>query len=690
MVRFLVVVVLTAATVAAADSAFELRTTSPQPYTTAYVGNGLMGLSTSVPGTLPAACYLAGIYDRAAGDVPRLAVLPSWNEIDVSAGSAWLNRSAAGGHALRDYSQVLDLFHGAVRTEYRWSDRGRAFRIRVESFVSRDDPQLGVVRLDLTPEFSGAARVRFAVRAWPPPRRYRLAELSKLPPEAARSQAAIWYPGHMTVTDWDAGTQPGGANASAFARAEGSQAAVSEALAIRWPRDLPLAQAAVMREAGARAVEIRFQAHAGTPHTFSVFAAVLPSFHGEKQTTAAGEEARRAAERGYDAVYSAHAAAWANLWQSDILVEGDPELQRVIHSMLFYLLGSARADSAFSIPPMGLSSAGYYGHVFWDADTFMLPPLLLLHPRIARTLIGFRSRTLAAARANAARNHYRGAMYPWEAGPEGEETTPRFAGQNALYENHVNADIALAAWQYYLATGDRSWLERDGFPIIRDTADFWLSRVTYNHAQDRYEIGKVVSVNESLIGVDNDAYTNAAAKRNLELAARSAALLKQPANARWEEVARKMYLPSTELVMAGFPLEFPLREAERRTMAQKSLSRTPEGAMMGSEFQPIVAAQLGDRKLLDALLPRTWRPFVRAPFYVPAETPNNQNTNFLTGAGAFLQQFLFGYSGLRLGTKGLEPKYRPVLPTSIRKLTLRGVSVHGQQRTFTVANGSIQ
>ena len=121
---------------------------------------------------------------------------------------------------------------------------------------------------------------------------------------------------------------------------------------------------------------------------------------------------------------------------------------------------------------MGLSTAGYHGHIFWDADTFMFPVLMALHPEMAKSLVMFRYRTLDAARRNAKRNGRLGAMYPWEAGPDGAETTPRFAYQNALSENHVNADVALAAWQYFLATGDRAWLETYGYPIIHDTADF--------------------------------------------------------------------------------------------------------------------------------------------------------------------------------------------------------------------------
>src|SRR5205823_8639088 len=146
------------------------------------------------------------------------------------------------------------------------------------------------------------------------------------------------------------------------------------------------------------------------------------------------ETAAATQHEGWDTLLSQHITAWHELWQSDIVLEGNASLQRVVHSTLFYLLGSIREHLDISAAPMGLSSAGYYGHIFWDADTFMFPPLLILHPDLARPIVAFRSRTRGAARKNAQANAFHGAMYPWEAGPEGSETTPRFAGQNAKYE----------------------------------------------------------------------------------------------------------------------------------------------------------------------------------------------------------------------------------------------------------------
>ena len=678
-----------AAGLPASDATFLLETRSLEPYTRTYIGNGEMGLSSSRLGTSAADCFVSGVYDHGSGDVPRIARLPAWNEIDVSDGQQWLNQAGENGRGLDAYKQTLDMFDGVLRTEYQWHSGSRMFTIQVESFLSRADPRIGGVQLQLTPQSDGLVRVRLPVREWPEPRRYPLERLEKLEGAAARDQQAIWYPGHMNVTAFAVKTHEGGALEQVVAKADGSRQALAEAIEVSWPRGLDSPHVERSHAQQNPGIEIAFQAHAGRSYTFSKIAVVVPDSAPDYRALAASK-AHDALAHGYPALLAAHVQAWHELWQSDIIVDGDSALQTAIHSMLFYLLASVREDSNFSVPPMGLSTAGYYGHVFWDADTYMFPPLLLLHPELARPIVMFRSRTLEAARVNAKRNGYQGAMYPWEAGPDGAETTPRFAHQNALYENHVNGDVALAAWQYYLSTGDRTWLMQYGYPILRDTADFWLSRVTYNRERDRYEIGKVVSVVESDIGVDNDPYTNAAAKKNLELASTAAGALGLRPNPKWSEVSSKLYVPASESVLIDYPLELPISMDQKRAMARVALAKPPQGAMMGNEFEPILGVELGDRALIDQLLPRTWRPYVRPPFNVLAETPANQNINFITGAGAFLHQFVFGYSGMRLSEGGLQKRYRPLLPGSVRKIVFKGISVGGARRTLTVTDGSVE
>jgi trehalose/maltose hydrolase-like predicted phosphorylase len=70
---------------------------------------------------------------------------------------------------------------------------------------------------------------------------------------------------------------------------------------------------------------------------------------------------------------------------------------------------------------------------------------------------------------------------------------------------------------------------------------------------------------------------------------------------------------------------------------------------------------------------------MKGPFLMLSETPTNESVNFVTGAGGFLQQVIFGYTGLRLGDEGLEPAFAPVLPSRISRLELRNVQVRGKR-----------
>jgi trehalose/maltose hydrolase-like predicted phosphorylase len=68
-----------------------------------------------------------------------------------------------------------------------------------------------------------------------------------------------------------------------------------------------------------------------------------------------------------------------------------------------------------------------------------------------------------------------------------------------------------------------------------------------------------------------------------------------------------------------------------------------------------------------------------------SETPDKKDAvNFVTGAGGFLQQVIYGYTGLRLGEKGLMPEFAPVLPSRITRLVLRNVYSQGKRYDVVV------
>jgi trehalose/maltose hydrolase-like predicted phosphorylase len=687
------------------DTSFLLSTDDPARTPSPYIGNGRMGVVIPALGIGPSFSFMAGLYEEAPTDIPRIVTIPAWNAIQVSNGSVWLDTNAVHNGEVDAYRQVLDMRSGTARTSYHWVNGSKRISVRLQTLVSRADPHLAISRLRLTPQYTGRLGVRFAIVGQPPPHRLPLATLEKADPKWQPSD--IWYPGYMIVHSRGASRMSNGARLSMISVPAGRTTTLAQASDIRWPSALGNPTVRTIAAGDTALVELTFDATRGRNYSFVQVTSALAAEPEPELLSRAARMAESAGSRGFSALAQANADAWNRRWKSDIQLDGDPELQRVVRSMLFYLLCSADSGTRMGIPPMGLSSGGYYGHVFWDSDTWMFPSLLATHPDVAHSLVSFRARTLPAAQANAHANGFQGAMYPWEADERGVETTPHFAVQNAKSEIHVNGDVALAQWQYYQVTDDSVWLAREGYPVIRGTADFWTSRATFDSADRKYHIRNVVSVSEGLIGVSDDAYTNAVARRNLEIAVQASARLGKKADPRWREIANKLHLPydSTSQFfrtyegapdstlgdvtpMLSYPLGVPMSERAKRSQleqAVKSMLEEGPGAMMGSTLLSVDAAELGDRALLDSLLPHSYRSWIQGPFLMLSETPDKKDAvDFLTGAGGFLQQVIYGWTGLRIAEKGLEPVYPPLLPSRIRRLTLRNVYSRGKRYDVVV------
>ena len=167
------------------------------------------------------------------------------------------------------------------------------------------------------------------------------------------------------------------------------------------------------------------------------------------------------------------------IWrQARIEIDGaSPEEEAAVSFAQYHLLGMMPWHSTdCCIAAKGLTGEGYKGHVFWDAEIFILPFFQYVFPQAARNLLEFRYKGLDGAREKAEAYGYKGAMYPWEAAVTGREETPLYAALNihtgkankvwsGIKEHHVTADIAYAVWQYYSVTGDRAFMERFGYEI---------------------------------------------------------------------------------------------------------------------------------------------------------------------------------------------------------------------------------
>jgi trehalose/maltose hydrolase-like predicted phosphorylase len=140
---------------------------------------------------------------------------------------------------------------------------------------------------------------------------------------------------------------------------------------------------------------------AGQTYRFSIAGSSITSAHHDDPLNQAERLTIYAKLEGRERLLQFHEKAWDSLWKSDIVIEGDPQSQQDVHSMLYHLYSFVREGTAYSPSPMGLSGLGYNGHVFWDAELWMYPALLAMQPQLAKSMIEYRFQRLEAAKRNA-------------------------------------------------------------------------------------------------------------------------------------------------------------------------------------------------------------------------------------------------------------------------------------------------
>ena len=409
-----------------------------------------------------------------------------------------------------------------------------------------------------------------------------------------------------------------------------------------------------------------------------------------------------------------HIRVWSYIWNTVSITVDNPELSLNVNSSLFYLLS---AFPAFCLPledvdlypfvfygvsPGGLGNGGdgedYWGHVFWDQDLWMLPNVMFLFPEMVKQSILYRIRVLPGARTKAENYGYRGAMYPWESARTGVDVCP---GEiYAKYQQHVTADVVYAIRQYVYATGDWGILsDGGGWDLVRDTADFWVSRVQWNG--ENFVIDKVMDPDEYHYNVNNSCYTNASAKLNLKFAIEAAERLEHPVDDRWRMISNdnhglkipfdtvNQYHPEYDgytvgtkikqasVVLLGYPLMFDMDSTVRKNDIIIYEKCTAQGPAMTYSMYTIGMLELGDVATAASLFKVQFKNITK-PFKIWNEYAQAYGcTNFLTGIGGFLQSLYFGYLGLRVYESYFQ--LNPYVTPECGQITFKGVQYQAER-----------
>ncbi|MFF7994614.1 ricin-type beta-trefoil lectin domain protein [Kitasatospora xanthocidica] len=593
-----------------------------------------------------------------------------------------------------NYQQSLDLKAGLLTTSFDWtSPAGDTTSYSYQVNANRANAHLGTVTVTAVPHWSGTA---------------------------------------TAVDEFDG---QGLSNASAGgANVDGTGAALAEnvvtdgnLVTAALNSVLRVNNATVPTAAfGTAGQSASFPVTAGQSYQITKYVGVASSVDTDRSLTAstpqqaAANAASAGAAGGYQQALDANSSAWSSLWQSSISVPGDTATTARIHAAMFYLLASMRSDVTWSTSPGGLSSDGYNGHVFWDMETWMYPALLAQYPDLAQSANAYRQKLLPAAEAAAAAlstptQPIKGAKYPWESSLTGEEAIP--PGNNeGNDEIHINSDIALAQWQYYEATGDTAWLRDKAWPVLKDIADYWATRAVPDPAGG-YDINNVMPPDEYVDHVNNSAYTDASAQGALRIAIQAAGVIGQSADPMWSTVANGLKIPvdttnrihpeyqgysggtvkQADVTMLQYPWAVPMPASLAQNDLDYYSRRTdPQAPAMSDSIATIDAAALGSPgcSAYNHLL-NSSDPFIGAPFDQFHEQRSGGTFTFTTAEGGYLQEFLYGFTGMRWGTDAVT--IDPFLPAQLPGDDVTGVKWHGstfdisvgqQSTTVTVRSGS--
>jgi protein-glucosylgalactosylhydroxylysine glucosidase len=446
----------------------------------------------------------------------------------------------------------------------------------------------------------------------------------------------------------------------------------------------------------------------GQPVRLQTVAALVSHFYHSEPDLQAIRLASWGGGLGFELLRQQNRQAWAELWKSRIKISGDTDDQRLLDAAFFYLHSSLHRSNKTGMPPFGLSQfAHYYGHSFWDTESWCLLPMTLTSPEAARSLLEYRLRGLAAARRLAALFGYRGAQFPWEAAEtDGSEVTPTFAG-TGWWEQHVTPDVALGFWEYQLATDDAAFLREGTWPVLQAVAEWIESR---GIETDRgFEIRHIMGPDEGVTDTNNNAYVNLICKMVLAAALECAAEAGATAPPSWKKIHDTLVLPLDKDRQIVLPYDNAERGArysfgslDMLTVHDPPLSTNLlrntyhyETRMRGSQSSGIgfsvaasaaTAAFLGDRQRARQLFDQSWRNVWLEPFGMIREAPSQDYGCFLTNSGSLLQTVMLGFTGLRI-RRGDWRAYPATLPEGWSSVEMDRLWVRGRPQRLIAENG---
>lgn len=214
-----------------------------------------------------------------------------------------------------------------------------------------------------------------------------------------------------------------------------------------------------------------------------------------------------------DNLISDHNKEWISIWntsnisiskktdiESNELIEATKSIQlyqRNIKYSLYNIFSIIRNDINVDNNLLNLSVIDRDGEIFWNAEMFLIPILLILNPSYAKVLLDFRYKQMDLAKNIALAYKHKGSQYPYRENIANYKDIFWAPSKPAVAFN--TGLIGINTWNYYRVSNDKHWLLEKGFIILKNCARYFQSLFDSNYLlKEVHTISGVDEENNSL------------------------------------------------------------------------------------------------------------------------------------------------------------------------------------------------
>ncbi|KAF2097185.1 putative acid trehalase [Rhizodiscina lignyota] len=639
-----------------------------------------------------------------------IAGVPHWGGlIVVSSGGSVLNATVPA-EQISGYSSVLDIGAGVHSWRYTWTPDGEpALDIEYSMFVHKLYVNQAAVQLTITPSRDANVTVVDVLNG----------------DCAVRTTFVDKQFEKDSATIWSAVKPRGIDNVEAYIYS--TLAGDCEMSDRKQVVDEPYIGA----NESSIAQSVRIDLTAGQPSTIEKYIGAASSDAFKNPQQVARNASAAAAKMGISALLESHIREWDSTMSEDSVddysfpengsLPNDAnivELQILSVTNPFHLLQNTVGQNAIaaaggneklninSISVCGLGSDCYAGMIFWDADVWMAPGLVVSHPEAAQQITNYRVAKHAQAKQNvkeaftSSQNETGkftgGAVFPWTSARFGNCTG---TGPCFDYEYHINGDIGLQLYNYWVASGDQDLWKNSLFPVYDDIAYFFAELLTYDKKTGKYSLTNATDPDEYANHIDNPGFTMPLIYTHIENANNFRVRLGLPANKTWAEIAKNINIPVSEsadiiLEYSGMNGSIQVKQADvplvddfldypnnftLSDLDYYASKQSPNGPGMTYGVYSVVA-NAASPSGCSAYTYEIYgnEPYVRGPWFQYSEQliddfTTNGGTHpafpFLTGMGGANRVAVIGYLGFKFMPDSFN--INPQLPPQIENLKFR-------------------